>query len=118
MLRRPEPRRRPRPRTAAGTAATSAVVGYQIRSVKAPGRCIGISNGLAGLWNCTRNPDQSWHWSTAQSGVYKMLINGNGQCLAVNGGSTANGARILGYRCTGSTDQYWYERMLDYHKNL
>ncbi|WP_027344182.1 RICIN domain-containing protein [Hamadaea tsunoensis] len=72
------------------------------------GRCLGIdSGGLAGIWDCTTNLDQTWHIGTSSGTGYNQIVNGLGQCLAVNGGSTADGARILGYTCTGSADQYW-----------
>ena len=80
---------------------------FQIHNVRAAGKCIGISAGLAGDWNCTTNPDQTWHWGPANSFGFNELINGNGQCLAVSGGSVSQGARILGYSCLGTSDQYW-----------
>jgi uncharacterized protein len=72
-------------------------------------KCLGISNGLAGQWTCSLGNDQSWHWGAAKPGRpdYRRLVNANGLCLAVNGQSKANGARILGYACTGTADQYW-----------
>ena len=71
-------------------------------------KCLGISNGLAGQWTCSLGDDQNWHWGgTARDNRYRQLVNWKGQCLAVNGGSTADGARILGYRCTATSDQYW-----------
>jgi hypothetical protein len=72
------------------------------------GRCLGIANGLAGVWNCTTNPDQTWHWGTSSSyPYYRHLVNGNGQCLGVQGGSTAQGARVVAWTCLNHDDQYW-----------
>jgi hypothetical protein len=82
------------------------------------GRCLGIdSAGDAGIWNCTDaggKSDQTWHWGAKWTGsspygeAYYQLINGHGQCLGVAGGSTANGAKIVGFRCIAShKDQYW-----------
>lgn len=76
-------------------------------------KCIGIaSNGNAGDWSCTGNPDQTWHWggSKAQgNAVYWQLVNGNGKCLGVAGGNTQQAAQIVGWSClgTGHPDQYW-----------
>jgi hypothetical protein len=30
-----------------------------------------------------------------------------GECLDVNGGSTANGAAVITYACSGATNQQW-----------
>jgi hypothetical protein len=77
-----------------------------------PNRCIGISNGLAGLWPCTSNSDQTWRWGACLnndcSSNWRHIVNGNGACLAVNGASTNLNSRILGYPCGGSADQYWW----------
>jgi len=73
------------------------------------GRCLGIANGLAGIWNCTTNRDQTWHWgAVGPNTYYRQLINGNGQCLGVQGGSGALGARIVAWTCNGHYDQYWF----------
>jgi hypothetical protein len=80
---------------------------FNILNANAVGKCIGISNGLAGDWDCTSNPDQTWHWGQSIFRDWLELRNGNNQCLAVNGASTGANARILGYPCVGSPDQYW-----------
>jgi Ricin-type beta-trefoil lectin domain-like len=79
---------------------------FNITNINAPGKCIGVSGGYAGLWWCSANADQTWHWG-AQNGAPNPLINGNGQCLAVSGGSTAEGARIRTWTCNGGEDQFW-----------
>jgi ricin-type beta-trefoil lectin protein len=80
------------------------------------GRCLGINPSRdAGIWNCTDagNADQAWYWKgifiTGPHGIqYGMIENKKGQCLGVAGGSTANGARIVGWTCLRSHhDQYW-----------
>lgn len=73
-------------------------------------RCLGISNGQAGIWNCTTNPDQTWHlgYSYQNDPNARQLINGNGQCLGVQGGSLSWGARVVAWTCNGHADQYWY----------
>jgi hypothetical protein len=94
------------PRPGATALATG---GFQIHNANpnSPGKCIGISGNLAGDWNCTTNPDQTWHWGSAIASGWYQLVNGKGQCLAVNGASDSAGARILGWSCVGSADQYW-----------
>jgi hypothetical protein len=72
------------------------------------GKCIGIANGVAGDWTCTHNADQTWHWGASVATGWYQLINGNGQCLAVDGGTIRQGSRILGFKCVGSADQYWW----------
>lgn len=88
-------------------AADANPLAFQIHNFNADGKCIGIANGLAGDWWCTNNPDQTWHWGAANAAGWQHLVNGDNQCLAVNGVSTADGARILGYLCVDSLDQYW-----------
>src|SRR5262245_1636917 len=66
---------------------------FRLHNYLAAGKCIGISTGgYAGSWWCTTNPDQTWHWgSKIDLGGYQ-LVNGNGQCLGVDGGSWSMGA--------------------------
>lgn len=76
-----------------------------------PAAVLGIAGGLAAIYTCTTNNDQTWH-SPAGSchptyPTYCMYVNGDSRCLAVNGGNIYNGSRILGFPCTGSLDQYW-----------
>jgi len=89
----------------------NATGGGVIESLANPNRCIGIdSSGLAGLWNCTSNPDQDWQWVIFPIAPgWRPLENGLGQCLGVQGGSDAMGARVVGWPClgTGHPDQYW-----------
>jgi len=78
------------------------------------GLCLGISGGHdnapAVQWNClTGHPDQQWHTGGTNSAGYYQIVNGDGECLGVSGGSTAAGARVVGWSClgTGHPDQYW-----------
>jgi Ricin-type beta-trefoil lectin domain-like len=83
--------------------------GFNIYNANASGKCIGIADGLAGDWNCTSNPDQTWHWGAVNASGWQQLINGNGLCLGVQGGGDAQGTRIVAFTClgTGHPDQYW-----------
>jgi hypothetical protein len=75
-------------------------------------RCLGInySNSTAGAWKCTYANDQLWHLGgqLGTSGYYQ-IVNDKGQCLGVQGGSTADGAQVVGWGCLGTShqDQYW-----------
>jgi len=83
--------------------------GFRIYNWLAMGKCIGIANTWAGSWNCTTNPDQTWHWGKRNPNYasYAQLINGNGQCLGVDGASKSMGARIRAWTCNGNPDQWW-----------
>jgi hypothetical protein len=73
------------------------------------GRCVGIASGLAGIWNCTTNNDQTWHWGQSYPNwsSYRQLINGNNKCLGAQGSGLV-GARIDASTCDGGYGQYWY----------
>lgn len=100
--------------------STDAVVSFQIVNYKS-GRCLGISGGEddapAVLWNCNGSANQSWHWdiSVVYFGEYARLVNGDGECLGVAGGSVSEGADIYAWSC--STDlpynQFWATQYTD-----
>jgi hypothetical protein len=89
------------------------------------GLCLGITGGEdkapAVQWTClgTSHPDQYWHWGTTVGGYVVdpdgnvlpayQLINGDGECLGIEGGETTEGADAVGWTClgTGHPDQYW-----------
>ncbi len=52
--------------------------------------------------NCKNRADQYWTYS--QNGT---LVNGTGLCADVEGGSRSEGARIIGYNCSGKSNQRW-----------
>jgi hypothetical protein len=93
----------------AGPAAAAATFRLENLNAAASNRCLGIAGTDAGIYTCTNNPDQTWHWGAVNGGQYNQLINGNGKCLGVGGGSQARGARIGAFNCqgTGHPDQYW-----------
>jgi hypothetical protein len=93
---------------AAATSASFHVVNFN------SGLCLGVSGGAddapAVQWPCERVANQEWNWGSA-NGVffaYRQLVNGNGQCLGVAASSKNEGARVYGWRCDGSFDQYWF----------
>jgi hypothetical protein len=77
--------------------------------------CLGITGGEddapAVLWPCNGSKNQTWHWSgeTINNSFDQQLVNGNNECLGIAGGSSQNGAEVVGWSClTGHPDQYWF----------
>ena len=78
--------------------------------------CLGIQGGgndqIAVQWGCKSHADQIWHWGSQNSSYpgWYQLVNANGSCLGVAGGSLGEGAHIVGWTCLGSShlDQYWF----------
>lgn len=94
-------------KTVAGYSAW--VWSFNLRNRNAPGKCLGTDtySGLAQIWPCTTNPDQTVHWAASTAQGYAELADGNGNCLGIQSGSTAQGANIQTSPCTGRPDQYW-----------
>lgn len=73
------------------------------------GRCIGIANGNAGIWDCTGNPDQTWYTANETSTGITQLVNGNGVCLATADGTANNGVGVVARSCNNTvSDQFWH----------
>jgi hypothetical protein len=91
----------------------AAAAGYKNIGNPNSGRCIGISMGLAGIWDCTRNADQLWGtpyddvWGGPDGLLWASIRNDKGECLGIWGGSTEAGARAVGFTCLPHEDQYW-----------
>jgi hypothetical protein len=81
------------------------------------GMCLGISGGNddapAVQWTCNGTPNQTWHWGSFNSAGFGQLVNGDGQCLGVQGISKGKGVWIYGWTCNGHPDQYWYVSLID-----
>lgn len=72
------------------------------------GRCLGIANGNAGIWDCTGNPDQTWQAVSETSNGWTLLVNGNGQCLTAPNGAAANGTHVVAWAsCDNGVEQWW-----------
>lgn len=70
---------------------------------------LGLNDEVAVQFSCDENHAQQWalgrEWRS--TGFYQ-LINKNGQCLGVSGGSTAATASVAGWNCSPThPDQYW-----------
>jgi hypothetical protein len=98
------------PRPAAALAGT--LLG-EIANYHAAGSCVGISgndfNAPAVLWPCVHDGQQAWSIGSSNSAGYYQIEWTPGQCLGIAGGSTAPGARVVGWDCGGPShpDQYW-----------
>jgi hypothetical protein len=53
------------------------------------------------------DPDQTWHWGSANAAGFRQLKDAAEQCLGVAGKSKASEAQIVAWTCNGSPDQYW-----------
>jgi ricin-type beta-trefoil lectin protein len=84
------------------------------------GLCLGLAGGSSApgtdavLWNCNGHPDQQWsiRSTTTNSLGFKFdqfESNDGALCLGVAGGSTAEGAKLVGWTCDGTDheDQWW-----------
>ncbi|MFJ8824025.1 RICIN domain-containing protein [Streptomyces sp. NPDC102467] len=56
--------------------------------------------------NCTGATTQQWS-ATASGGYTTLRARATGECLDVNGASTADSAAIITYACNGATNQQW-----------
>jgi hypothetical protein len=98
----------------AAALTPAATTAFSLNNFNDLNMCLGITGGEtdvpAVLWTCNGSADQTWHWGSEFSStrIYFQLVNGDNNCLGVQGGSTANDARIVGWHClTGHPDQYW-----------
>jgi Ricin-type beta-trefoil lectin domain len=82
------------------------------------GLCLGVAgsskaNGAALIqWDCNAvNDDQQWVWDYqyTDNGKYVYVLKNllSKKCLAVGGGSTANGAKAIQWSCNGNDEQKW-----------
>ena len=52
--------------------------------------------------------EQLWDFVSVRGTTYVELVNrSSGMCLSVAGGSTANGSRVIAWKCQGTLDQLW-----------
>jgi hypothetical protein len=70
------------------------------------GTVAGHNNAAALQWRCNGTKNQDWHWGARGHGG-NQIVNANGDCLGVAGGSTLSGARVVAWNCNGHPDQYW-----------
>lgn len=116
-----------------GSAMAQLTTPEHFQNGNATSRCIGLSRDWAGDWTCVpfaSSLDQWWNplfQQTVYSKDVTLNVNVNGtmvkytqtnvafypwrnqnsRCLAVDAGRTNSGARIRGWDCTYTPDQYW-----------
>ncbi|GAA2328186.1 RICIN domain-containing protein [Streptomyces kunmingensis] len=56
--------------------------------------------------NCSGATTQQWS-ATTSGGYTTLRARATGECLDVNGASTANSAAVITYTCNGATNQQW-----------
>ncbi|MGW2643119.1 RICIN domain-containing protein [Streptomyces sp. NPDC001348] len=92
---------------AAASEAVAPTFGPWVGSVRLlnpnSGRCLGIANGNAGIWDCTTRPDQEWS-TGSPTGTYFLLVNGNNQCLSSTGGQ---GTQVVASLCNLAGNMFW-----------
>jgi hypothetical protein len=57
--------------------------------------------------NCGTGSGQQWSVVAASGSYVTIRSRATGECLDVNGGSTANGAALITYACSGAANQQW-----------
>ncbi|MFE6522500.1 RICIN domain-containing protein [Streptomyces sp. NPDC057794] len=81
--------------------------GYHQLVVRNSSLCLRENANTVTQENCDASAT-SQQWSLTTTGSYvNVRSRASGECLDVNGGSTANGAAIITYTCNGGTNQQW-----------
>ncbi|MFD7702652.1 RICIN domain-containing protein [Streptomyces caelestis] len=81
--------------------------GHHQLVVRSSSLCVQENASTVTQENC--NPSATGQqWSVTTTGSYVTVVSrATGECLDVNGGSTANSAAIITYTCNGGTNQQW-----------
>ncbi|MER7897118.1 RICIN domain-containing protein [Streptomyces sp. NPDC096046] len=81
--------------------------GYYQLMVRNSSLCVRENASTVTQENCASSAT-SQQWSLTTTGSYlNVKSRASGECLDVNGGSTANGAALITYTCNGGTNQQW-----------
>ncbi|MGW0609222.1 RICIN domain-containing protein [Streptomyces sp. NPDC002788] len=81
--------------------------GYYQLMVRNSSLCVRENASTVTQENCNASAT-SQQWSLTTTGSYvNVKSRASGECLDVNGGSTANGAALITYTCNGGTNQQW-----------
>lgn len=75
-------------------------------------KCLDVAYGgdstIMQIWDCQGLDSQQFSQRVVTTHVYKSLVNeASGRCLDINGGSMANGNRVLAWSCHGASNQKW-----------
>lgn len=55
----------------------------------------------------TGNTNQEWKFTRQTDGSYELVNVQSGLCADVEGGSTAEGAKVIQWACSGGSNQHW-----------
>jgi len=81
--------------------------GYYQLNVRGSSLCVQENAGTVTQENCSSSATGQ-QWSLTTSGSYVTITSrASGECLDVNGASTADSAAIITYTCNGATNQQW-----------
>ncbi|MGW0870528.1 RICIN domain-containing protein [Streptomyces sp. NPDC002740] len=80
--------------------------GYYQLVVRNSSLCVQENESTVSQENCTTATGQQWSLTTSGSYV-NVKSRASGECLDVNGASTANSAALITYTCNGGTNQQW-----------
>ncbi|MEU3850181.1 RICIN domain-containing protein [Streptomyces sp. NPDC029554] len=81
--------------------------GFSQLMVRNSSLCVQENANTVTQENCDASAT-SQQWSLTTNGSYvSVRSRASGECLDVNGGSTANGAAVITYTCNGGTNQQW-----------
>ncbi len=95
------------------SSANAAVATFGIDNAEHEGYCLtsgGHSDTTATVYSCNGSSNQTWHYGQTRavgSELYREIVNGDGQCLGIAGGSKSAGAHAVVWNCNGHEDQYW-----------
>ncbi|MEV0218863.1 RICIN domain-containing protein [Streptomyces sp. NPDC050704] len=80
--------------------------GYSQLMVRGSSLCVQENADTVTQENCGSATSQQWSVTTTGSYV-TLKSRATGECLDVNGGSTADGAALITFTCNGGTNQQW-----------
>jgi hypothetical protein len=81
--------------------------GYYQLMVRNSSLCVQENASTVTQENCAASATNQ-QWSLTTTGSYvNVRSRASGECLDVNGASTANGAALITYTCNGGTNQQW-----------
>ncbi|MGW3423925.1 RICIN domain-containing protein [Streptomyces phaeochromogenes] len=81
--------------------------GYYQLNVRGSSLCVQENANTVTQENCSSSA-AGQQWSLTTSGSYVTITSrASGECLDVNGASTADSAAIITYTCNGATNQQW-----------
>ncbi|MCT9137848.1 family 43 glycosylhydrolase [Streptomyces violarus] len=80
--------------------------GYYQLMVRGSSLCVQENASTVTQENCSSATSQQWSLTTTGSYV-NVKSRATGECLDVNGASTADSAAVITYTCNGATNQQW-----------